>query len=143
MNENLPMKVDEEFELKTIKKRNIKRIRDDLKRVGKIVRKGFIGSAGLILFAAGGNILNPTISGIVSALGFTTFLGGYLETIANILYKRYNDMMFVTARKLNGEISIWQDIKSCSKFFEILKDYNSNSKAAVMGLQLIVRTSKI
>ena len=31
MNENLPMKIDEQLELKTIKKRNMKRIRDGLK----------------------------------------------------------------------------------------------------------------
>lgn len=142
-NNNLPMKINNNLKLSIIQKRKLKRIQEGLKRIGTIGIDGLVDFVGLIAWIAGDSIVNPTIGAIVSTIGMATMIGASYEVISNSMFKRNNDMMFVTRRKLNGEISIWQELVHDLKFLHKIKDYNPREKAAVMGLQNLVRTSKI
>ena len=144
MNNNLPIKIDNKTEISIAKKRNLNRIKEQLKRIGITGIDIAVGiSFGLLPWALGSTIANPAIGSIVSTIGMTTIIGATYETFINGFHKRNKDMMFVTRKKLNGEIYITQDILYDLKFLNKLKDYNATNKAGIMGLQCLVRASKI
>ena len=144
MNNNLPIKIDNKTEISIVKKRNLNRIKEQLKRIGITGIDIAVGlSFGLVPWALGSTIANPAIGSILSTIGMTTIISATYETYSNLFCKRNKDMMFVTRKKANGEIAIEQDVLYDLKFLNQLKDYNAVNKAGIMGLQCLVRTSKI
>lgn len=72
--------------------------------------------------------------------GTVAFIGGVARTSGNILYKSEPGLMFVTKRKTNGEIQIYQDTRI--DLAKNMKGYTAVEKAGMMALQTLVGFSR-
>ena len=129
MTNNLPMKVDK-AELAIENKRNLARINEGLKRVGKIALQGVVAFGGLTVAAI-------SAAPVLTTLGLGTGIYSTYRALYNCLFKTYSDMMFTTKTKLNGETAIYQDATNI-KVLSKMKGFEPHEKAALMGLQNFV-----
>lgn len=129
MTNNLPVKADKKG-LTIEKKRNLARVTESLKRVGKIALQGTIALGGLgIAFVGAGPLL--------TTLGIGSYIVGIYNAYTNLRFKRNKDIMFLTKQKVNGEIGIYQDAIN-TKLLSKMKGFEPHEKAALMGLQNFV-----
>lgn len=126
MTNNLPVKANEKG-LTIEKKRNFARANEELKRAGKIALQGIIAFGGLTVSAI-------SAAPVLTTLGLCTGVLGASRAIYNTRFKTYKDMIFTTKKKLNGEISIFQDATNV-KMLSKMKGFEPHEKAALMGLQ--------
>ena len=129
MTNNLPVKADTKG-LTIEKKRNLARVNEKLKRAGKIALQGVVALGGLTVSAI-------STAPVLVTLGLCTGVLGASRALYNTRFKTYKDMMFTTKRKLNGEISIFQDATNV-KMLSKMKGFEPHEKAALMGLQNFV-----
>lgn len=126
-NINLPMPIKENLPIKKLRKND--RLKENVKRIGKILLYTGVAISGLTLLNVGGAIAISVGSGIYMFSG--------LNALKNIVFKKEKGSMFVTRKSLKGEISLWQDssnIKEARK----MKGFNQYEKGALMGLQMLV-----
>lgn len=129
--EELPMIIPEKkMAIKRQKQRNI----EGIKRVGKVV--GSFGLAALGVGALG-------LGGPIAVVGAGAYVIAGTNAIKNIIFKSAGkNSMFVTKRKLNGELEIDQDsikLKQAQK----IKALQPQEKAAMMGLGMLVSLKNI
>ncbi len=127
-NNNLPIKVNNKLSLQS--KRNIRRVGEKLKKIGKITVDIGISAAGIVLMAV------PS-SPLLAVLGAGIYAVGGTKAIKKTIYKKYDDMLFLTRRNLKGERKIFQDATDV-RGLKIMKDFKAGEKAALMGLQTLV-----
>lgn len=129
--EELPMIIPEKkMAIKRQKQRNI----EGIKRVGKVV--GSFGLAALGVGAIG-------IGGPVAVVGASAYVLAGTNAIKNIIFKSAGkNSMFVTKRKLNGELEIDQDSTKLKQAQKI-KALQPQEKAAMMGLGMLVSLRNI
>lgn len=128
---NLPMKVNNNFGLTIEKRRNFERIKNEIKRIGKIGMQGFISSWGGVGIAT-------IIGGPVGVtIGVGTYMVGATGALINIICRKEKDMMFATHMNSKGETEILQDLTNM-KILAQMRGYKSHEKAALMGLQNFV-----
>lgn len=109
-------------------KRNIKRIGDGFKRVGKVMLNSGLS---VVTFGAAAIIGGP--------LAFPVGVGASAILAANAYqearYNRTKNSMFMIKRNINGEVTLSQDaLKSASK----IKGFEPHEKGATMGLEMLV-----
>ena len=129
--EELPMIIPEKkMAIKRQKQRNI----EGIKRVGKVV--GSFGLAALGVGALG-------LSGPIAVVGAGAYVIAGTNAIKNIIFKSAGkNSMFVTKRKLNGELEIDQDSTKLKQAQKI-KALQPQEKAAMMGLGMLVSLRNI
>ena len=129
--EELPMIIPEnKMAIKRQKQRNI----EGIKRVGKVV-----GSFGLAALGVG----TLGLGGPIAVVGAGVYVIAGTNAIKNIIFKSAGkNSIFVTKRKLNGELEIDQDsikLKQAQK----IKALQPQEKAAMMGLGMLVSLRNI
>lgn len=129
MESNLPIKANK-MGLTVENKRNFARINEGLKRIGKVGLHGLIGFGGVVVAAVGG-------SPILVTLGIGAYALEAANALQNVRFKKYDDLMFVTQDKLNGERAIYQDATN-TKILTKMRGFEPHEKAALMGLQNFV-----
>lgn len=129
--EELPMIIPEKkMAIKRQKQRNI----EEIKRVGKIA--GNFGLAALGVGALG-------LGGPIAVVGAGAYVIAGTNAIKNIIFKSAGkNSMFVTKRKLNGELEIDQDSTKLKQAQKI-KALQPQEKAAMMGLGMLVSLRNI
>lgn len=129
--EELPMIIPEKkMAIKRQKQRNI----EGIKRVGKVV--GSFGLAALGVGALG-------LGGPIAIVGAGAYVIAGTNAIKNIIFKSAGkNSMFVTKRKLNGELEIDQDSTKLKQAQKI-KALQPQEKAAMMGLGMLVSLRNI
>lgn len=129
--EELPMIIPEKkMAIKRQKQRNI----EGTKRVGKVV--GSFGLAALGVGALG-------LGGPIAVVGAGAYVIAGTNAIKNIIFKSAGkNSMFVTKRKLNGELEIDQDSTKLKQAQKI-KALQPQEKAAMMGLGMLVSLRNI
>lgn len=129
--EELPMIIPEKkMAIKRQKQRNI----EGIKRVGKVV--GSFGLAALGVGALG-------LGGPIAVVGAGAYVIAGTNAIKNIIFKSAGkNSMFVTKRKLNGELEIDQDSTKLKQAQKI-KALQPQEKAAMMGLGMLVSLRNI
>ena len=129
--EELPMIIPEKkMAIKRQKQRNI----EGIKRVGKVV--GSFGLAALRVGALG-------LGGPIAVVGAGAYVIAGTNAIKNIIFKSAGkNSMFVTKRKLNGELEIDQDSTKLKQAQKI-KALQPQEKAAMMGLGMLVSLRNI
>lgn len=129
--EKLPMIIPEKkMAIKRQKQRNI----EGIKRVGKVV--GSFGLAALGVGALG-------LGGPIAVVGAGAYVIAGTNAIKNIIFKSAGkNSMFVTKRKLNGELEIDQDSTKLKQAQKI-KALQPQEKAAMMGLGMLVSLRNI
>lgn len=129
--EELPMIIPEKkMAIKRQKQRNI----EGIKRVGKVV-----GSFGLAALGVG--VLG--LGGPIAVVGAGAYVIAGTNAIKNIIFKSAGkNSMFVTKRKLNGELEIDQDSTKLKQAQKI-KALQPQEKAAMMGLGMLVSLRNI
>lgn len=129
--EELPMIIPEKkIAIKRQKQRNI----EGIKRVGKVV--GSFGLAALGVGALG-------LGGPIAVVGAGAYVIAGTNAIKNIIFKSAGkNSMFVTKRKLNGELEIDQDSTKLKQAQKI-KALQPQEKAAMMGLGMLVSLRNI
>lgn len=129
--EELPMIIPEKkMAIKRQKQRNI----EGIKRVGKIA--GNFGLAALGVGALG-------LCGPIAVVGAGAYVIAGTNAIKNIIFKSAGkNSMFVTKRKLNGELEIDQDSTKLKQAQKI-KALQPQEKAAMMGLGMLVSLRNI
>lgn len=129
--EDLPMIIPEKkMAIKRQKQRNI----EGIKRVGKVV--GNFGLAALGVGALG-------LGGPIAVVGAGAYVIAGTNAIKNIIFKSAGkNSMFVTKRKLNGELEIDQDSTKLKQAQKI-KALQPQEKAAMMGLGMLVSLKNI
>lgn len=129
--EELPMIIPEKkMAIKRQKQRNI----EGIKRVGKVV-----GSFGLAALGVG--VLG--LCGPIAVVGAGAYVIAGTNAIKNIIFKSEGkNSMFVTKRKLNGELEIDQDSTKLKQAQKI-KALQPQEKAAMMGLGMLVSLRNI
>ena len=129
--EELPMIIPEKkMAIKRQKQRNI----EGIKRVGKIA--GNFGLAALGVGALG-------LGGPIAVVGAGAYVIAGTNAIKNIIFKSAGkNSMFVTKRKLNGELEIDQDSTKLKQAQKI-KALQPQEKAAMMGLGMLVSLRNI
>lgn len=129
--EELPMIIPEKkMAIKRQKQRNI----EGIKRVGKVV--GSFGLAALGVGALG-------LGGPIAVVGAGAYVIAGTNAIKNIIFKSEGkNSMFVTKRKLNGELEIDQDSTKLKQAQKI-KALQPQEKAAMMGLGMLVSLRNI
>lgn len=129
--EELPMIIPEKkMAIKRQKQRNI----EGIKRVGKVV-----GSFGLAALGVG--VLG--LGGPIAVVGAGAYVIAGTNAIKNIIFKSEGkNSMFVTKRKLNGELEIDQDSTKLKQAQKI-KALQPQEKAAMMGLGMLVSLRNI
>lgn len=129
--EELPMIIPEKkMAIKRQKQRNI----EGIKRVGKVV--GSFGLAALGVGALG-------LGGPIAVVGAGAYVIAGTNAIKNIIFKSAGkNSMFVTKRKLNGELEIDQDSTKLKQAQKI-KALQPQEKAAMMGLGMLVSLKNI
>lgn len=129
--EELPMIIPEKkMAIKRQKQRNI----EGIKRVGKVV--GSFGLAALGVGALG-------LGGPIAVVGAGAYVIAGTNAIKNIIFKSAGkNSMFVTKRKLNGELEIDQDSTKLKQAQKI-KELRPQEKAAMMGLGMLVSLRNI
>lgn len=129
--EELPMIIPEKkMAIKRQKQRNI----EGIKRVGKVV--GSFGLAALGVGALG-------LGGPIAVVGAGAYVIAGTNAIKNIIFKSAGkNSMFVTKRKLNGELEIDQDSTKLKQAKKI-KALQPQEKAAMMGLGMLVSLRNI
>lgn len=129
--EELPMIIPEKkMAIKRQKQRNI----EGIKRVGKVV--GSFGLAALGVGALG-------LGGPIAVVGAGAYVIAGTNAIKNIIFKSAGkNSMFVTKRKLNGELEIDQDSTKLKQAQKI-KALQTQEKAAMMGLGMLVSLRNI
>ena len=129
--EGLPMIIPEKKRaIKRQKQRNI----EGIKRVGKIA--GNFGLAALGVGALG-------LGGPIAVVGAGAYVIAGTNAIKNIIFKSAGkNSMFVTKRKLNGELEIDQDSTKLKQAQKI-KALQPQEKAAMMGLGMLVSLRNI
>lgn len=129
--EELPMIIPEKkMAIKRQKQRNI----EGIKRVGKVV--GSFGLAALGVGALG-------VGGPIAVVGAGAYVIAGTNAIKNIIFKSAGkNSMFVTKRKLNGELEIDQDSTKLKQAQKI-KALQPQEKAAMMGLGMLVSLRNI
>lgn len=129
--EELPMIIPEKkMAIKRQKQRNI----EGIKRVGKVV--GSFGLAALGVGALG-------LGGTIAVVGAGAYVIAGTNAIKNIIFKSAGkNSMFVTKRKLNGELEIDQDSTKLKQAQKI-KALQPQEKAAMMGLGMLVSLRNI
>ena len=129
--EELPMIIPEKkMAIKKQKQRNI----EGIKRVGKVV--GSFGLAALGVGALG-------LGGPIAVVGAGAYVIAGTNAIKNIIFKSAGkNSMFVTKRKLNGELEIDQDSTKLKQAQKI-KALQPQEKAAMMGLGMLVSLRNI
>lgn len=129
--EELPMIIPEKkMAIKRQKQRNI----EGIKRVGKVV-----GSFGLAALGVGALGLGEPIA----VVGAGAYVIAGTNAIKNIIFKSAGkNSMFVTKRKLNGELEIDQDSTKLKQAQKI-KALQPQEKAAMMGLGMLVSLRNI
>lgn len=128
-NNNLPMKVNN-LGLTIEKRRNVSRINNSLKRIGKIGIQGLVAIGGIGIAAIIGGPVGMTV-------GLGTYIVGANGALKNAIYRREKDMMFITRVNSKGETAIFQDATNI-KMLSQMKGYEPHEKAALMGLQNLV-----
>jgi len=129
--EELPMIIPEKkMAIKRQKQRNI----EGIKRVGKVV--GSFGLAALGVGALG-------LGGPIAVVGAGAYVIAGTNAIKNIIFKSAGkNSMFVTKRKLNGELEIDQDSTKLKQAQKI-KALQPQEKAAMMGLGMLISLRNI
>ena len=129
--EELPMIIPEKkMAIKRQKQRNI----EGINRVGKVV--GSFGLAALGVGALG-------LGGPIAVVGAGAYVIAGTNAIKNIIFKSAGkNSMFVTKRKLNGELEIDQDSTKLKQAQKI-KALQPQEKAAMMGLGMLVSLRNI
>lgn len=129
--EELPMIIPEKkMAIKRQKQRNI----EGIKRVGKVV-----GSFGLAALGVGA----LELGGPIAVVGAGAYVIAGTNAIKNIIFKSAGkNSMFVTKRKLNGELEIDQDSTKLKQAQKI-KALQPQEKAAMMGLGMLVSLRNI
>lgn len=129
--EELPMIIPEKkMAIKRQKQRNI----EGIKRVGKVV--GSFGLAALGVGALG-------LGGPIAVVGASAYVLAGTNAIKNIIFKSVEkNSMFVTRRKINGELEIGQDSTKLKQAQKI-KELRPQEKAAMMGLGMLVSLRNI
>ena len=129
--EELPMIIPEKkMAIKRQKQRNI----EGIKRVGKIA-----GNFGLAALGVGALGLGEPIA----VVGAGAYVIAGTNAIKNIIFKSAGkNSMFVTKRKLNGELEIDQDSTKLKQAQKI-KVLQPQEKAAMMGLGMLVSLRNI
>ena len=129
--EELPMTIPEnQMVIKRQKQRNI----EGIKRVGKVV--GNFGLAALGVGALG-------LGGPIAVVGAGAYVIAGTNAIKNIIFKSAGkNSMFITKRKLNGELEIDQDSTKLKQAQKI-KALQPQEKAAMMGLGMLVSLRNI
>lgn len=126
--QNLPMLTNNKLPIE--KKRKINRIKEGMKRAGRIALDTGVSLAGITLSAIGGPI--------TSTIGMATFVVSLTKAGKEIIYKKPNkDSMFVTRNNLKRETTLSQDVTSI-KAFQKMKGLKSHEKAALMGIEMLV-----
>lgn len=129
--EELPMIIPEKkMAIKRQKQRNI----EGIKRVGKIA--GNFGLAAIGVGALG-------LGGPIAVVGASAYVLAGTNAIKNIIFKSVEkNSMFVTRRKINGELEIGQDSTKLKQAQKI-KELRPQEKAAMMGLGMMVSLKNI
>ena len=128
-NENkLPIVVNNKLPI--VKKRNQNRMKETIKRVGKITLSAGLALSGFAISTIGGPV--------------ATILGGGIYIISatnagkNIIFKKPNkDSMFVTSKNSKGETSLSQD-STDFRTMRKLRGLGLQEKGALMGLEMLV-----
>ena len=121
---------EKKMAIKRQKQRNI----EGIKRVGKIA--GNFGLAALGVGALG-------LGGPIAVVGAGAYVIAGTNAIKNIIFKSAGkNSMFVTKRKLNGELEIDQDSTKLKQAQKI-KALQPQEKAAMMGLGMLVSLRNI
>ena len=124
---NLPMSIEKHSLIQ--KKREQKRIKNNIKRIGKIALNSGIAASGVVIAAIGGPIGVPIGIGMYTA--FAT------KSLYDIAFKKEEGTQFVTKRNLKGEISLFQDALDI-RGFSRMKGFEPQEKGALMGIQMLM-----
>ena len=124
---NLPMIIEKNSLIQ--KKREQRRIKHNIKRIGKIILNSGVAISGVVIAAVGGPIGAPIGIGVYTA--FAT------KSLYDIAFKKEEGTQFVTKRNLNGEISLFQDALDISGFSR-MKGFEPQEKGALMGIQMLM-----
>ena len=127
-NNNLPIKVNNGLSLQS--KRNIRRVGEKFKNIGKV-------SLDLGILLAGIGVMGASTVPALTLLGAGIFTVGGTKAIKKTVYKKYDDMLFLTRKNLKGEREIFQDLTDM-RGLKIMKDFKAGEKAALMGMQTLV-----
>lgn len=125
---NLPILTNSRLPIE--QRRKLNRIKESLKRTGKIVLNSGLAITGLGVAAVGGPIVTTLGAGI--AIISATNVGH------NIIFKKVNkNSMFVTRKNLKGEMSLFQESTNISTLKK-MKGLKPQEKGALMGLEMLV-----
>lgn len=129
MTDNLPMKQNTGL-LSLENKRKFKRFSSKVDRVGKITASlavALTGIVGTVVFTV------PVASAIGTGVSVLA-----LTAAANLaVFKKDDDLLFVTRKNLSGQTAISQDSLDF-RAFSLMKGFSSAEKGALMGLQALV-----
>ena len=125
---NLPIETSNKLPIE--KKRQQNRMKQNLKRIGKIALNAGIALSGFAIATIGGPV--------ATTIGGVTFLISGTNAGKNLILKKPNkESMFVTSKNLKGEISLLQD-STDFKTMQKTKGLEPQEKAALMGLEMLV-----
>ncbi len=128
-NDNLPIKQNNGL-LSIENKRNLKRLSSNVDRIGKIgasIAIAFAGLVGTVVFTI------PVASAIGTGVSVLA-----LTTAANLaIFKKDEDLLFVTRKNLSGQTTISQDALDF-RGVSLMKGFSPSEKGALMGLQALV-----
>ena len=110
-------------------KRTIYRIKNGLKRFGKIALNFGIATTGLVLL----ELASPIIAG----LGAGIFLVSGTNAVYNIVLKKEDKLMFVTRKNLKGELMISQDSLNVTEMSKMV-GMEPYEKGALMGVHTLI-----
>lgn len=125
---NLPILANNKMPIE--RKRNIKRIKQNAKRMGKIALNAGIAVAGLGISAIGGPV--------TATIGTGMYVISGVNAGKQIIYKKHDkNSMFVTRTDMKGETKLSQDITEF-RAFNKMKGFEPQEKGALMGLEMLV-----
>ncbi len=128
-NDNLPVKQSSRW-LSLENKRNLRRFSSKVDRIGKIgasVAIAFVGLVGTVVFPL------PVASAIGTGVSILA-----LTAAANLaIFKKEDDLLFVTRKNLSGKTAISQDSLDF-RGFSLMKGFSPAEKGALMGVQALV-----
>lgn len=125
---NLPIVTNSRLPIE--QKRNLNRIKESLKRTGKIAFNALLAMTGLGISAIGGPV--------VAAFGVGVSIISATNVGKDIIFKKANkESMFVTKKNLKGEMSLYQESANLETF-KRMKGLKPQEKGALMGLEMLV-----
>ena len=124
---NLPMVTKEKLPLQ--RKRQIRRIKENAKRFGRIILDSGIAFSGVVISTIGGPIALP--------IGIGTYIAFATKVLYNTQFKKEKGTQFVTRKNLKGEMFLFQDSLDISGLSR-MRGFEPHEKGAVMGIQMLM-----